>query len=280
MSERVKLRGWRRIAGAMWQAPNDPQIYGMLEIDATELRRFLDGCRALGHRVTATHLVGRAVALALRDVPELNVRLRGAYAEPRTSADVFFIAAVEGGTDLSGVKIKEVDRKSVVEVATELAERAGRAKAGRDPDLAKSKKAMDALPFPLLRVALRVSAWLAGDLDKSIRALGLARAPFASAMVTSVGMFGIPIGFAPISWMYKVPFLVLVGAIAEKPVAIDGRVEVRSILPITATIDHRYVDGFHIARAMKAFRAYLESPATFEPEIREQIARKAASRPS
>jgi pyruvate dehydrogenase E2 component (dihydrolipoamide acetyltransferase) len=264
----------------MWRPPNDPQIYGAIEVDATSLRRFMDGCRSLGHKVTPTHLVGRAVALILRDVPEMNVRLRGAWAEPRESADIFFIAAVEGGKDLSGVKIERVEHKSVVDLADELTARAGAAKAGRDPDLAKSKRTMDALPMPLLRAALRVGSWISGDLDRGVRALGLARAPFGSAAVTSVGMFGLPMGFAPLSWMYRVPILVLVGAIAEKPVAIDGRVEVRPVLPITATIDHRFVDGFHIGRAMRVFRAYLESPATFEPEVAERIAQKMPARPS
>ena len=48
---------------------------------------------------------------------------------------------------------------------------------------------------------------------------------------------------------------------------IDGRIEARPVLPVTATIDHRYVDGWHIARAMKSFRAYLDSPAAFEPHF-------------
>jgi chloramphenicol O-acetyltransferase len=37
------------------------------------------------------------------------------------------------------------------------------------------------------------------------------------------------------------------------------------VIPLTATIDHRYVDGFHISRAMSALRSYLEDPAAFEP---------------
>lgn len=264
----------------MWRAPNDPQIYGALEVDATGLARFVAGCAELGHKVTPTHLVGRAVGLMLRDVPELNVRIRGGAAWPRASADVFFITAVEGGRDLSGVKVERVDAKSVVEVARELALRSGRAKEGKDPDLAKSKGAMDRLPMPLLRAALRATAWLAGDLDRGVRALGLARSPFGSAAVTSVGMFGLPMGFAPLSWMYRVPLLVLVGAIVDKPVAVDGRVEVRPVLPITATIDHRFVDGWHIARAMRVFNAYLQSPSTFEPEVAQRLAAHAASRPS
>lgn len=278
---RVKLRGWRKVANAMWRAPNDPQIYGALEIDASAMKRFMDGCREhLGQKITPTHLVGRAVALTLRDVPELNVRIVGGYAFPRDSADVFFITAVESGRDLTGVKVQGLEHKDVVELATELTERATLAKAGRDPDLAKSKKAMDTLPIPILRVALRVTSWLAGDLDKSVKALGLARSPFGSAVITSVGTFGLPMGFAPLSWMYRVPLLVLVGSITEKPVAVDGRVEVRPILPITATIDHRFVDGWHIGRAMKTFRSYLESPATFEADISKRISARAAERPS
>jgi pyruvate dehydrogenase E2 component (dihydrolipoamide acetyltransferase) len=126
---------------------------------------------------------------------------------------------------------------------------------------------MDALPLPLLRLALRGAAWLTGDRDTSIRALGLASSPVGSAAVTSIGMFGLPIGFAPLSWMYKIPLLVLVGTIEDRPVAVEGRVEVRPVLPITATIDHRFVDGWHIARAMKTFRAYLDSPENYETQI-------------
>lgn len=277
---RTKLRGWRKVANAMWRAPNDPQIYGALEVEATALRLFLDGCRDLGHRVTPTHLVGRALALTLREVPELNSRIIGEHVVTREGADVFFITAVEGGRELSGVKVERCEHKTVLEVAEELDRRAKAAKAGRDPDLARSKRALDALPGPALRVALRVTSWLTGDLDVSVRALGLAKHPFGSAAVTSIGMFGLPMGFAPLSWMYRVPILVLVGALTDKPLAVDGRVEVRPVLPITATIDHRFVDGWHIAKAMRAFRGYLESPATFEPEVAKRMAARAAQRPS
>jgi pyruvate/2-oxoglutarate dehydrogenase complex dihydrolipoamide acyltransferase (E2) component len=85
--------------------------------------------------------------------------------------------------------------------------------------------------------------------------------------VSSVGMLGLPHGFAPLAWMYDVPILLLVGEIADQPVAVEGRVEVRPMLPITATIDHRYVDGWHIATAMRAFREYLADPARFEPTL-------------
>jgi pyruvate dehydrogenase E2 component (dihydrolipoamide acetyltransferase) len=85
-------------------------------------------------------------------------------------------------------------------------------------------------------------------------------------MVTSIGMFGIPQGFAPLARFYKMPLLVLVGEIGPKPVAVDGEVVVRPVLPLTATIDHRYADGWHISQLIRPFRAYLEDPQAFEPD--------------
>ncbi len=261
----TRLTGWRKIANAMWGPPGDPQIYGALELDATAMLAFIATMRAAGHHLTATHLVGRAVAHALVAVPELNVRIVGDRAIEREGVDVFFITAVSAGQDLSGVKVNDADRKSATEIARELDVRSRKMKRGEDRDFARSKGTMEVLPRALLRPALRVASWIAGDHATGIKALGLASSPFGSAMVTSVGMFGLPMGFAPLSWMYSVPLLVLAGEITDRAVAVDGRVEVRPILPVTATIDHRYVDGAHLGHALKAFRRYVAAPALFEP---------------
>lgn len=263
-----RVTGWRRIADAMWGPPTDPQIFGALEVDARPLLRVIERERARGHRVTPTHLVGRAIGHALAEVPDLNARLRAGRIYPRPSVDVFFITAVDGGHDLSGVKVEGVDRKSVLEVAEALTSRARALKQGEDKEFARSKRLMDALPTPVLRRALRLTAWITEELGLDVPALALHRAPFGSAMVTSVGMFGIPHGFAPLAWMYDVPLLVLVGEIARRPVVVGDAIEARDVLPLTATIDHRYVDGWHISQAMAAFRAYLADPERFEPRPR------------
>jgi pyruvate/2-oxoglutarate dehydrogenase complex dihydrolipoamide acyltransferase (E2) component len=270
MSNAVRVKGWRRIAGAMWNAPDDPQIFGALEVDARPMLDFIAAQRAAGHRVTPTHLVGRAIAHILEEVPDLNVRIRGSRAYPRRSIDVFFITAVAGGRDLSGVKVEHVLKKPAIEVAEELATRAAAMKRGKDRDFARSKRLMDALPRTVLRAALRATAFLTEQLQIDLPMLALRRSPFGSAMVSSVGMFGLPHGFAPLAWMYDVPLLVLVGEITDKPVVDNGKVVARAMLPITATIDHRYADGWHVSRALTAFKAYLADPAAFEPAVVRQ----------
>jgi len=262
----AKLAGWRKIASAMWGPPDDPQIYGALEFDATPMLSLIEKAKAHGHKVTVTHLVGRSIARALAAVPDFNVRIHGSKVVPRDSVDIFYITAVEGGRSLSGVKVENADHKSVFEIATELSARATKMKAGDDPEFAKTKKTMEALPRVGLKLAMRFSAWVAGDRNRSIKALGVKASPFGSAMVTSVGMFGIPQGFAPLARFYRMPLLILVGEIGDKPVAVDGKVKILPMLPLTATIDHRYADGWHISQLLKPFKAYFADPASFEPD--------------
>ncbi|NVB78355.1 MAG: 2-oxo acid dehydrogenase [Kofleriaceae bacterium] len=198
-------------------------------------------------------------------MPELNVALFRNRLRRRATIDVFFIAAVRQGSDLSGIKIADIVSKPVTEVADELTRRITELRGGRDRQFARTKRLTDGLPSPLLRGALRLAATITNELGLDLPALGLPREPFGSAMVSSVGSLGLPQGFAPLAWMYGVPLLVLVGEISRKPVVVGDHVEVGEILPITATIDHRYADGSHISRMMTAFREYLAVPARFEP---------------
>jgi len=266
MAQRV--RGWRKLAGAAWGRPNDPQFFGDLELDADALLSYIGEVRRLsGVHLTMTHLIGRAVAHGLVAVPKLQVRLAHGREYPRDSVDVFFIVSAEGGQDLTGVKIHGADRKSAVEIAAEVTRRCATIEAGDDPDLGRSKAMLAKLPPRALRAALHIGAWLTSDLNLDLSRLGMPRQAFGGAMITSVGMWGIDHAYSPLAHYYRVPLLVLVSAVRKAPVAIDDQVVVRPMLTLTATFDHRYVDGFHAAQFADAVRSYCEAPARFEPAL-------------
>ena len=264
MAQRV--RGWRKLAGASWGRPMDPQFFGDLELDAGPLLAYqADARQASGERVTMTHLIGRAVAHGLAVVPELRVRLAHGREYDRGSVDVFFIVATGGGQELTGVKVRDADRKSAVEIAAELNRRYTTIDAGDDPDLGRSKAMLSSLPPGMLRVALRLGAWLTSDLNLDLSRLGMPRQAFGSAMITSVGMWGVGHAYSPLAHYYRVPVLVLVGAVRKAPTVVDDAVVIRPMLTITATFDHRYVDGYHAAQFAEAVRSYCADPAKFEP---------------
>lgn len=268
MTQKTKIHGWRKIAAASWKKPSDPQIYGDLEIDATAALEFMDAARA-AHDVplSMTHMVGKALAHALGENPDLNVRLYRDSFIQRPTVDVFFIVSADAGAELSGVKVEAADKKAVVDIARELAHRAAKIRSGDDAEFGKTKSMMARTPRRLLGWAIRGAAWLTSDRDLDLKKWGLPRQAFGSVMVSSVGMFGIQHAYAPLSPYYRIPFLTLVGEVAVKPAVVDGQVVPRPMVTLSATMDHRYLDGFHAARLAKSTREYLEDPKRFEPAI-------------
>ena len=265
MGQRVKA--WRKLAGSLWAPPDDPQFYGEIQVDAAAMLAYIDEARRRsGAHVTVTHLVGRAVAYGLTEVPSLGVRLAFGREYPRESTDVFFIVAAPG-EQLSGVKVVSTDTKSAVQVARELEQRSRAIERDEDPEFGRTKALLQWMPAPLLRPAMRLSAFLTSDLNLDLPGLGLPRQPFGGAMVTSIGMWGISRAISPLARHYRVPVLVLVGAVEEQPVVVAGRVVARPMLTLTATFDHRYADGLQAAELAKAVRAYLSHPAAFEPPL-------------
>lgn len=264
----TKIQGWRKIAAATWGAPNSPQIFGDLEVDASEVLSFMQRAReSTGTRVTITHMVGKAVAHAFGRHPDLNIRIHGGRVTQRNTIDVFFIVSVEQGKELSGLKIEGADDKSVVDIARELSRRAGPIRTGEDVEFGKLKTMFARTPWRLLRVAFDLASRITTDFDIDLKRFGLPRQPFGSVIVSSVGMFGVQHAYAPLSRYYKIPVLLLVGEVTRKPVVIGDRIVARPLITLSATIDHRYLDGYHAARLAASAREYLEDPKRFEPPL-------------
>jgi len=260
----ARAKGWRKIATAVWGWPKDPQIYGGMDFDAVPV---LEAVRTLrestGTRVTTTHLVTRAIALALKENPSINTRLARGRFHQRYTVDVFVIVAAEGGGDLSGVKVRRADEKKAPEIARDMEARLEAARTGKG-ELDKAKRLMEILPPRILGWSLRLSAFLTSNLRWNMPGLGMPREAFGGAMVTNVGVFGITEGWAPLSPIYRVPIIVLIGEIETRPWVVGDRVEPRPVLPLMATIDHRWVDGYGISGFVETFKKYMANPLAYE----------------
>lgn len=260
------VSGWRRLAAASWGPPSDPQFFGSLDIDAAALLNYAAAVREHQNvHVSMTHLVGRGVVHGLDAVPALRQRLAHGRAYERESLDLFFIVTTSGGHELTGVKISSADGKSAVEVATELDRRRQELDAGLDETFGRTKRLMQLMPRSVLRRAMRLSAWLTSDMNVDLPRLGLPRQAFGAAMITSVGMWGVSTAFSPLAAYYRVPVLVLVGSVESRAVVRAGTVVARPMMTVTATFDHRYVDGFQAAQFGDAIREYCAHPERFEP---------------
>src|SRR4029453_10006154 len=122
-----------------------------------------------GLRVTVTHVVGRAIAHALAEHPDLNCALARGRFLPRETIDISFVVAVESGRDLSSVKVRNADRKSAPQVAEELSQRAARVRTGQDAEFGRMKRTIERTPTWGLRLGLRLADWVTGDLRIDLR---------------------------------------------------------------------------------------------------------------
>jgi len=80
--------------------------------------------------------------------------------------------------------------------------------------------------------------------------------------VTNLGMYEVEF-FTPI---INPPEAAILGAgrIVEKPVAVDGKVEVKPVMTLSLSYDHRIVDGAPAAKFLQKIKHYMESPDAFE----------------
>jgi pyruvate dehydrogenase E2 component (dihydrolipoamide acetyltransferase) len=255
----------RKLAISTWDAPREGNIYGKLTVDIDEALAYIAWLREqTGEKVTITHLVGKATALALAQSPGLNGVIRfGRYVQRKT-VDIGYLVALEEGRNLAKAKIERLDEKSVVDVAKELRALAAKLHRGEDDTFKKTQGPINLLPTQLLKPLLKVTGYLSAVLGISVPALGLEAYPFGSCIITNVGVFGLDEGFAPPTPFAHVPVYVLVGAVKEAAVVRDGAIVVRKQLTLCATIDHRYMDGAQGGVLARVVRDVLENPWQLE----------------
>jgi pyruvate dehydrogenase E2 component (dihydrolipoamide acetyltransferase) len=77
--------------------------------------------------------------------------------------------------------------------------------------------------------------------------------------VSNLGMYGVRDFDAVINPPHAT--ILAVGAGEERAVVVDGKVEVRTLMSVTLSCDHRVVDGALGAQLLGAFKSFIEEPA-------------------
>jgi pyruvate dehydrogenase E2 component (dihydrolipoamide acetyltransferase) len=130
--------------------------------------------------------------------------------------------------------------------------------------LAMAVAVEDGLITPVLFDADRLSLWdiseKARDLAKRARERKLMPEEYTGATftVSNLGMFGIDQFTAIIN--PPEAGILAIGGVEEKPVVVNGTLEVRQRMRVTMSCDHRAVDGATGAKFLQTVRRYIENP--------------------
>jgi pyruvate dehydrogenase E2 component (dihydrolipoamide acetyltransferase) len=221
--ERIPFRSLRKkIAERMSQSWSQiPHVTHFDRADVTELealrRRHAERAAARGGKLTVTALALRAAAVALKEFPEFNASLEGD--EIVLKKYYHLGVAVDTDRGLIVPVIRDVDRKTLFELARELTDLSERTRAGKAE---------------------------------------LAELQGATFTITNLGGLG-GTHFTPLINPPEVAILGLARS-REEPVVRNGEVQVRLILPLCVSYDHRVIDGATAARFTRRIVELLEDP--------------------
>ena len=121
------------------------------------------------------------------------------------------------------------------------------------------------LTVPVIRDAQAKDVWaLAGEiarLAEGARANSLQRDELSGSTITLTSLG--PLGGIVSTPVINKPEVAIVGVnrIVERPAVIEGRIEVRKLMNLSSSFDHRVVDGMDAARFIQAVKRLIEAPA-------------------
>ncbi len=272
MSDRFNTP-WRVTAAAIYTTPTDSRVYGTLDIDVTEAKKFIDRKREEGVKVTMVHLATAVLARAVAfDVPEMNCFIRRGAVVGREHLDVMVPVQVGGDSGVTAAIIRNAHARKVTDIADEIRDKAARSRGGEEIRAAKNKYVLNRIPWPLRRPVFLLLKWLTVDMGIEIKALGLSAHSFGSFVVSDIGSFGLNTGMTALMPAAKVPFVVVLGKIEEKPVVRKGEITIRTILPLTGTFDHRIVDGAQIGKFARSLKRAFRNPDWLDEVPEKELA--------
>jgi len=265
LTPKQNLSSFRRIAIGTWRAAYDPTVYGTLALPADGVLRYLETFRArTGKRATLSHLMAKAMAITLSEMPDANAILRFNRIYLRRDIGVFFQVALEdevtGEIDLSGATLFDAHQKSLLEIVEEFEQKVGSVRKGQDKNLEGSRNMFKKIPFFMLNTVLDLIGWLSFTLNLDLRWAGIPKDPFGSVMVTNIGSLGLEEAYVPLVPYSRVPLVIALGAVKDEAVVQDGQIVPRKMLRAFATFDHRVLDGMHAAKMSKTLRRIFADP--------------------
>lgn len=249
------LSPWRKVSLGSWEPTGDSSVYSLEEI---EVQQALDYCDQ--HGISFYEFCIAAISAAIEKHPKINSTVRFGKIYPRKDISVFF-HTIKGRDfdDLSGVRLINPHTMSWQKLHSDFTEGVQAVKNSTSL-FEKSKEITGKTPLWLVKPLMDLYSFFAYSLNVNHSAFGMPKDAFGSVMVTAVGSLGLTSALCPIAPYTKVPLVLSIGKIEERPIVKDGVVTPAKMVSFGFTFDHRLIDGMHFADLFLEFKAALLHP--------------------
>lgn len=229
-------------------------VSSILEFDVTDSRRKLQEKRRSGQNISFNAWLIKSISMVVSQHKEA-----AAYLYNKKKIIVFddvnvsiLVEKVLGNQKIPiPLVIEKADKKSAVEISSEILEAQDQVLSENDVVLSKKSTRAENLYYHLPGF-LRRAVWRAMLSNPKI-----AFNKMGNVVITSVGMMGKINGWFIHRSIHPLSFGV--GSIIKKTVVIKGEIKIRDILNMTILSDHDVMDGAPMVRFLQDLTSHIES---------------------
>ncbi len=238
-------------------APRALPVPLLYELDLTWAERLRKRFQLLGHKISFTAILIKAISIAQRQHPitrTYSLPLGGLVTPRKITAGFTVEREIDGTPTVLFGTIENSDAKSIIEIANELHAY------GKNPtaSIPQLELQVRSLKFPsfIRKLMMHLCIWFPKVRAKLIP---------ATFGISSVGKWGCKTGQPP-----SIASTVFgVGEIEERSQVINGKTESRPMVSVTYVFDHLIIDGGPACRFMKDVQELLEGG--LEPYVLDEL---------
>jgi len=236
---------WRKVASTIYKKPTDSKIFGMVELDVTELEKYVAQKRKEGIKTTVTYLLTLIIGRGIREVaPALNTYVRRGKILQREQVNATVSVLLPGG-QMGSVKVENADKLTTDEISAVIGNNIKESRQGSENETMQSKSLLAKLPWPFRNWFFKLYQTITIHWGISLPGLGLDSNSFGSFMVSNIGTVGLDTGYASLLPSSNISFVFILGTIEKRPVVVNDEIAIRRVMWMSSTLDHRVVDGSH-----------------------------------
>lgn len=262
MSKNNLNNQWRKVASAMYIKPVDSKILGSVELDVTDLEKYISEKRKQGLKITPTHIFTLIIARGLKTaVPELNCYVRRGNIVPKDTVDAMISVLIQG-EEMSSVKVPSAEKMNLEDLAEFLSKTIQETRSGKENKAMRNKGMLARIPWPFRRWVYLLIKKVTIDLGLSF--FGMSASNYGSFVVANIGTVGLDVGYPALFPTSNVALVITLGNIFKKPAVINDEIVPRRIMTVGVAMDHRVVDASHGGKIFRFTRQLLRTPEVLE----------------
>jgi hypothetical protein len=241
---------FRKMAPAIWGKPKDPSVYGYFELDVT----------GLSEKTLLLPIILKATADTIKENPAMNAMVSMGRVVRRKDHSISVMVNIPGSdNDLSALHLDTSKQLSIPDLRLLVENKAHLVRKDQDPHLGGVLKLVRFLPRHILSFFISAYTSLIYDFNTRLGLRFLPLRPFGSVIISNVGSLGLSGALLPLVPMARSSLMLSVGKITQEARVIDGVIQVRDVVVMGVTFDHRIFDGSHASKMLREFKDFFYS---------------------